>query len=203
MKNMLLIFYLIMIFIFNIVLASPSIELQNRLNKINSFYASFIQTVTTIDGILVQRNIGDIWVQRPNLFHCHIHLPDESIFISDGITLWFYTPLVEQVSAIWLDKCVENTPLMLIMRNDINTWSQYHIDQTNDSFYLTPNNQLNNLKAFSISISPIGIISNLITVNQDGLRNIYIFSNHKYTITNINKFQFSIPSGVMVDDQRQ
>ena len=42
---------------------------------------------------------GELWVKRPNLFNWHMTSPDESVLVSDGQTLWFYNPFVEQVTA--------------------------------------------------------------------------------------------------------
>ncbi len=42
---------------------------------------------------------GDLWVKRPNLFNWHMTQPDESVLVSDGKTLWFYNPFVEQATA--------------------------------------------------------------------------------------------------------
>lgn len=38
-------------------------------------------------------------MKRPNLFNWHMTSPDESVLVSDGQTLWFYNPFVEQVTA--------------------------------------------------------------------------------------------------------
>lgn len=35
-------------------------------------------------------------------FNWHMTQPDESILVSDGKTLWFYNPFVEQATATWL-----------------------------------------------------------------------------------------------------
>ncbi|MFH4294423.1 outer membrane lipoprotein chaperone LolA, partial [Acinetobacter baumannii] len=43
--------------------------------------------------------------------------PDESILVSDGKTLWFYNPFVEQATATWLKDATGKTPFMLIARN--------------------------------------------------------------------------------------
>ena len=44
--------------------------------------------------------------------------PDESTLISDGKTLRFYNPFVEQVTATCLESATTNTPFMSIARND-------------------------------------------------------------------------------------
>lgn len=54
--------------------------------------------MTDGSGNAVQDGQGDLWVKRPNLFNWHMTQPDESILVSDGKTLWFYNPFVEQAT---------------------------------------------------------------------------------------------------------
>lgn len=74
-------------------------RLKSRLDKVSSFHASFTQKVTDGSGNAVQDGQGDLWVKRPNLFNWHMTQPDESVLVSDGKTLWFYNPFVEQATA--------------------------------------------------------------------------------------------------------
>ncbi len=55
--------------------------------------------------------------------------PDESTLISDGKTLRFYNPFVEQVTATWLRECHNEYPFMLIARNDGKEWQNYDVKQ--------------------------------------------------------------------------
>lgn len=84
------------------VWADAASDLKSRLDKVSSFHASFTQKVTDGSGAAVQEGQGDLWVKRPNLFNWHMTQPDESILVSDGKTLWFYNPFVEQATATWL-----------------------------------------------------------------------------------------------------
>ena len=84
------------------VWADAASDLKSRLDKVSSFHASFTQKVTDGSGNAVQDGQGDLWVKRPNLFNWHMTQPDESVLVSDGKTLWFYNPFVEQATATWL-----------------------------------------------------------------------------------------------------
>ena len=185
------------------VLADAAQDLQSRLAKVNSFHASFSQSVTSSDGAEVQQGEGELWVKRPNLFNWHMTSPDESVLVSDGKTLWFYNPFVEQVTATWLDSATSNTPFMLITRNDAKEWNQYNVKQTGDTFDLTPKSQKNNLKKFTISVSPTGTINSFTAVEQDGQSSAYKLKSQQSGVVDASKFQFTPPKGVTVDDQRQ
>ncbi|MBT0722070.1 outer membrane lipoprotein carrier protein LolA [Tatumella sp. TA1] len=183
--------------------ADDASALQSRLNKVNSFHASFTQTVTDGSGANVQQGQGELWVKRPSLFNWHMTAPDESTIISDGKTLWFYNPFVEQVSATWLKNATSNTPFMLIARNQSTDWKNYNVQQQGDHFALTPKTGGGNLKQFSIDVTPEGTINQFSAVEQDGQRSNYQLKSQKNGAIEASKFQFTPPKGVTVDDQRQ
>ena len=185
------------------VWADAASDLKSRLDKVSSFHASFTQKVTDGSGAAVQEGQGDLWVKRPNLFNWHMTQPDESILVSDGKTLWFYNPFVEQATATWLKDATGNTPFMLITRNDAKEWNQYNVKQTGDTFDLTPKSQKNNLKKFTISVSPTGTINSFTAVEQDGQSSAYKLKSQQSGVVDASKFQFTPPKGVTVDDQRQ
>ncbi len=176
--------------------------LNGRLNKINSFYARFTQIVTSAEGDVVQEGAGELWMKRPNLFKWHMTSPDESILVSDGTTLWFYNPFVEQVTANWLSNVTDNTPLMLIIRNSATDWHQYNVQQQGDSFLLVPKYDNSNLKQFTIKVTIKGNIEGFTVAEQDGQHSVYKLNNQKNGLLGNDKFYFSLPQGVMLDDQR-
>ncbi|KEY57735.1 outer membrane lipoprotein chaperone LolA [Serratia sp. DD3] len=185
------------------VWADAAQDLQSRLAKVNSFHASFSQTVTSADGAAVQQGEGELWVKRPNLFNWHMTSPDESVLVSDGETLWFYNPFVEQVTASWLKSATGNTPFMLITRNDANDWKQYNVKQKGDEFELTPKASSGNLKQFAITVTNSGTIKSFTAVEQDGQRSAYQLKGQQNSRVDAAKFKFTLPKGVTVDDQRQ
>ncbi|AKL40022.1 MULTISPECIES: outer membrane lipoprotein chaperone LolA [Serratia] len=185
------------------VLADAAQDLQSRLAKVNSFHASFSQTVTSADGAAVQQGEGELWVKRPNLFNWHMTSPDESVLVSDGQTLWFYNPFVEQVTATWLKNATGNTPFMLITRNNASDWKQYNVKQKGDDFELTPKSASGNLKQFAISVTNSGTIRSFAAVEQDGQRSSYTLKSQQNVAADPAKFKFTPPKGVTLDDQRQ
>lgn len=185
------------------VLADASTDLQGRLSKVNSFHANFSQKVTSSEGAAVQEGEGELWVKRPNLFNWHMTSPDESVLISDGETLWFYNPFVEQATATWLKNATGNTPFMLITRNNPDDWKQYNVKQKGDDFELTPKNASGNLKQFTITVTPAGTIKSFAAVEQDGQRSAYTLKGQQNSSADVSKFKFTLPKGVTLDDQRQ
>lgn len=183
-------------------LADAAADLKLRLNKINSFHASFSQKVTDGSGALVQQGQGELWVKRPDLFNWHITKPDESLLISDGKTLWFYSPFVEQVSALWLKDATSDTPFMLIARNQNSDWQQYNVSRQGNNFTLTPKKD-SNLKQFTVEVDAGGIIHRFSTLERDGQRSSYQLTSVQNAPILADKFTFTPPEGVTLDDQRQ
>ncbi|CDH19601.1 outer membrane lipoprotein chaperone LolA [Xenorhabdus bovienii] len=202
MKKLMLIGCLMMGVSVGTAWADASQDLQGRLGKVNSFHASFTQTVTSSDGSAIQNGEGQLWVKRPNLFNWHMTLPDESVLVSDGKTLWFYNPFVEQVTANWLKDAAGNTPFMLIARNDSADWKQYNVVQNGNNFELMPSNANGNLKHFSITVTPEGTIQKFTAVEQDGQKSAYQLKGQQNTRVDESKFKFTMPEGVTLDDQR-
>jgi len=158
--------------------------------------------VTDGSGNAVQEGQGDLWVKRPNLFNWHMTQPDESILVSDGKTLWFYNPFVEQATATLLKDATSNTPFMLIARNQTSDWQQYNIKQNGDDFVLTPKGNNGNLKQFTINVSSNGTINQFSAVEQDEQRSSYQLKSQQNGAIDASKFTFTPPQGVTVDDQR-
>jgi outer membrane lipoprotein carrier protein len=203
MKKLLIACCLLSGFASTSVLADAAQDLQGRLAKVNSFHASFSQSVTSSDGSTVQQGEGELWVKRPNLFNWHMTSPDESVLVSDGETLWFYNPFVEQVTATWLKNATGNTPFMLITRNDANDWKQYNVKQKGDDFELTPKASSGNLKQFAITVTNSGTIKSFAAVEQDGQRSAYQLKSQQSSSVDAAKFKFTPPKGVTLDDQRK
>ena len=126
-----------------------------------------------------------------------------SILVSDGKTLWFFNPFVEQATATWLKDATSNTPFMLIARNQASDWQQYNIKQNGDEFVLTPKGSNGNLKQFTINVSTNGTINQFGAVEQDDQRSSYQLKSQQNGAVDVSKFTFTPPQGVTVDDQRK
>lgn len=180
--------------------ADDKTVLQQRLDKIDGFSAKFSQEVKTADNQLVQQGKGDLWVTRPYYFNWTMNEPDVTSIISDGKDMWVYTPAVEQVSIMSLSKAVDNRLLLLITDSHSPIWAKYDVSRKQDSFTLKPNDESN--QDFIISVLPTGMIANFTIIDEDGQRSFYDLSNQKLGKVDNQKFQFTLPTGVTVDDQR-
>jgi outer membrane lipoprotein carrier protein len=174
--------------------------LQQRLDKIDGFYAQFSQDVKTADNQLVQQGKGDLWVTRPYYFNWTMNDPDVTSIISDGENLWVYTPAVEQVSVMSLKKAVDNRLMLLISDSHNPIWNAYNVTRKQNLFTLKPTDGSN--QDFVISVLPTGMISNFTIIEEDGQRSFYDLSHQVLGKVDLNKFKFTPPTGVTIDDQR-
>lgn len=184
------------------VFANPQQELNARLSKLNSFTASFEQTVTSPDGEVISEGEGKLAVKRPNLFNWETVTPDENYLISDGKTLWYYSPFIEQVTAMWLDDATSQTPFVLLTRNNPDDWGNYNVKQDGDTFTLSPK-EASNHGEFVVSVKPDGKITEFAVIEQDGQRSRFELENVQNVLPAASTFTFTIPDGVELDDQRQ
>lgn len=187
----------------SLAFADAADELQNRLNQVTVLSADFSQTVTSVGGKNVQQGSGKLQIKRPNLFRMDTKSPQETQIIADGKTLWYYDPFVQQVTAQWVKDAVNNTPFVLLTSNDKSHWNQYSVTQNADTFVLKPKAKNSNIKQFDIRVDANGVLKNFSTTEKDGQTNLYVLRNITNQTLADSLFQFSVPKGVELDDQRK
>ena len=202
MKKVIAVLSLVLAVFSSQVMADAASELKNRLAVVSTLHANFKQIVYSADNKVVQDGRGELWLKRPNFFRWHMTSPDESLLVSDGKTFWFYDPFVEQVTINLLSNVTDNTPFMLITRNSDTEWQKYTIKQKGDTFTLTPKTKSDDLKPFDITVNKDGMINTFVAKESDGQRSIYQLSSHSSAAISADKFEFTVPKGVTVDDQR-
>lgn len=182
--------------------ATPQQALSSRLDKVNAFSANFTQKVTSPDGEVLVDGTGDLSIKRPNLFRWKTKTPDESLLVSDGKTVWYYSPFVEQVTAMWLKDATEQTPFVLLTRNSASDWSKYTVAQLADTFTLVPKDKTSSMDKFVVTVSKAGQVRNFSVIETDGQRSKYVLTDFKSTTPAASLFTFTVPKGVELDDQR-
>ncbi|KHT45825.1 outer membrane lipoprotein chaperone LolA [Vibrio sinaloensis] len=184
------------------VLAAPKDELNQRLQQTEGFSADFTQQVTSPDGDLVMEGEGSVEISRPSLFRWTTTMPDENVLVSDGKSLWYYSPFIEQVSIYWQEQATEQTPFVLLTRNRQSDWENYNVSQQGDVFTLVPTTVDSNQGQFKLEIDAKGAVKGFSVIEQDGQQSAFKFANIDLTKPKAERFTFTIPQGVEVDDQR-
>lgn len=184
------------------VLAAPKDELSQRLQKSDGFSADFAQELISPEGDVVMEGQGKVEIARPSLFRWTTTAPDENVLVSDGQSLWYYSPFIEQVTIYWQEQATEQTPFVLLTRNRASDWDNYNVAQQGDSFTLTPTAVDSNQGQFTLNIDKQGAVKGFSVIEQDGQQSNFTFNNINLNKPNANRFTFVIPEGVEVDDQR-
>ncbi|MCX8934636.1 outer membrane lipoprotein chaperone LolA [Vibrio parahaemolyticus] len=182
--------------------ASPKDELNKRLAMNEGFSADFSQQVISPEGETVMEGEGSVEIARPSLFRWSTTFPDENLLVSDGKTLWYYSPFIEQVSIYWQEQATEQTPFVLLTRNRASDWDNYKIFQKGNEFTLIPTAVDSTQGQFQINIDAKGVVKGFNVIEQDGQKGLFTFSNVKLGKPKADRFTFTVPKGVEVDDQR-
>ncbi len=184
------------------VLATPKENLSERLSLTDGFSAKFQQQVISPDNEVVMEGNGLVDIARPSLFRWETLDPDENLLVSDGKSLWYYSPFIEQVTIYNQEQAMEQTPFVLLTRSRPGDWDAYNVEQENDVFTLTPTSVESNQGQFQITIDDKGIVKGFNVIEQDGQKSLFSFNDVKQTKPDTSLFTFNIPDGVEVDDQR-
>jgi len=174
-----------------------------KLEKIKYFSANFAQQVFDVDGNALQNGAGSLVVSKPNLVHWQTTEPDESLIVSDGQTLWFYDPFVEQATAYGLENAIANTPILLLTSQDKSMWQNYRIGQVNDSTFavhaLDSNSQV---KTLELNFDR-DRLTGFVILDASGQLSRFSLSGSDFdTAPNKDMFKFTLPEGAYLDDQR-
>jgi len=195
--------------------------LMAKLAKLNFFSAKFTQKIFSESGQLLQQGAGNLAISKPNLVNWKTTEPDETFIISDGETLWFYDPFIEQATAYNLAQSIHNTPILLLTSNDETLWQQYLVKQSSDNFVITPLKDNSQIKSLTVTFSSKSFsskgssskdaedkmqqehLSEFSFVDATGqISTIILADFDAETKPSESLFDFNLPQGVRLEDKR-
>ena len=157
------------------------------------------------DDNVLQEGQGSLAVKKPHFLHWKTTEPEESLIVSDGSTLWVYDPFVEQASAYAIENSVANTPILLLTSTDDSLWQQYTVSQQNaDSYLIHSNDESSRIKTLSLKFLPNSHhLKSFSMLDSTGQLSVITLENTN-TQSNVDTtlFNFSLPEGAYLDDQR-
>lgn len=187
----------------SVVMANPASELRHRLEKISHFGADFSQTVISPEGKVIHQGKGHFVIAKPGKLHWQETHPGDDEIISDGKTIWYYSPMVEQVTIYNTSQAIVHTPFILLADQREKTWQEYQV-KLHDGVYTVSSKDPSKQVTFSLSFGKTGDISEFTVVDSQG-------QHSKFKLTHFNLhpdiqpgiFSFKVPDGTQIDDQRQ
>ena len=181
--------------------------LMAKLSQLNFFTANFSQQVLSESAELIEQSTGKLAISKPNLANWQVLTPDELSIVSDGDSVWFYNPWIEQVSVYSLSAAIARTPILLLTSKDEALWQEYQVQQEGqDTFIISaidPNSQIKSLTlvfAQSAQGEQLTQFSFHDATGQVSHIKLTEFDNKQAPAQSL--FQFELPQGTQVDDQR-
>jgi outer membrane lipoprotein carrier protein len=183
--------------------AEQADALKNKLARLYSYQASFVQTVVDAKNQPVQEaGEGMLTLKQPSLFRFETLSPEPNLFIGDGKTLWHYNELLEQVSLYDAKKEVNQTPFVLLTSNDASLWQQYDVSGEGQQYIITPKNKDNPVRQLTLTFAGVGL-SHMAVLDNNGQRSDFEFLAIQNNVElEANLFKFVTPKGVDVEDLR-
>lgn len=182
--------------------ASASEKLKAILGELNSYEAMFNQQIIDAQGETLQSSEGQIFLQKPNKMRWEVSFPDESLFIADGTVIYNIDHFVEQVTLIDQSNITDNNPLMLLISDDSDAWSNVNISEDEQGFTVRSKDENANIVLLNLRFEN-DILTSLSSVDRQEQSNVIVFSKISQN-ENIASAQFvpNIPDTYVVDDQR-
>ncbi|MCK5819892.1 MAG: outer membrane lipoprotein chaperone LolA [Psychromonas sp.] len=187
----------------NAVAQSAAMQLKEKLTKFDAMKSDFTQKIISSNGTLLKQGKGTLIISRPGKVIWEASAPDKEKIISNGKTVWFYTPFVEQVSIMNYSLAIKGSPFMLLAGANAKIWSQYIVLKENNKFTIKDKTRSSNKNIYIVTFDKTDNIKEFSRIEPSGQRSSYVFNvDTSYKKPSDKLFEFKIPKGVEVDDQR-
>ncbi|OZG73653.1 outer membrane lipoprotein carrier protein LolA [Hahella sp. CCB-MM4] len=184
--------------------STASEELTKLLKPIETFSASFEQTLVSASGQTLQQVTGVLKAQRPGLFFWHTQPPLEQTIVTDGEMVWLYDPDLEQVTVQTLSQQLSNTPALLLsgevstIDREYNVVSRETGNAETSIFQLTPKGVDSLFDTLQLGFNH-GVLTTMELKDSLGQVTTLYFSDSEMNLPfSENTFHFEIPDGVDV-----
>ena len=94
----------------------PVQALEDFIQSLDSFEATFEQTLYAADNEELSTSFGTIKLKRPGRFVWSYDEPEPQLIVADGQRIWLYDKDLQQVTVNTIDERINGTPLQLLMR---------------------------------------------------------------------------------------
>jgi len=177
--------------------------LKQKLAKSRIINAQFSQRVSNSEGKILNESSGTLAISRPGKFRWEVILPEQELIVSDGQTMWMYSPFIEQVTLFNLEGAIAGTPFILLSGANESQWANYQVTKNNKQFKVTDISGSMQDKEFIFEFNNADNVSKFVVIEAQGQRSEFSLRHKKLSDTwNDEFFKFSIPEGIEIDDQR-
>ena len=89
-------------------------QLEHFSDGLQTLHARFSQVVISTDSTIQDRSDGEVWLARPNLFRWAYGGDYPELVVADGVHIWIYDEMLEQVTVKELAATAMESPLVLL-----------------------------------------------------------------------------------------
>ncbi|MEO5378286.1 MAG: outer membrane lipoprotein chaperone LolA [Magnetococcus sp. DMHC-6] len=180
-------------------------RLQSFLDRLQSVEADFFQKVISANGAQDQVSQGRFAAAKPGRFLWDYQTPDVQQILSDGKSVWYYEPELQQVTQIPADTSHDSPAAFLVSQSRIESlfkWEVFQDPQWNlPSVRLWPHKK-GSFQEVDVTLDATG--NTLLALNVEdtlGHRSQFTFSALRMNQPiPAEKFIFKVPEGVDVID---
>ena len=183
--------------------------LQKKYATVRDFSADFVQTYR--GGVLNRqmKDSGHVWIKKPGKMRWEYKTPEEKLFVSDGVQVYWYVPQDRQVivSAVPPDGQASTPALFLAGKGDITRDFTASLTDTpaglpggTRALKLVPKVPQAEYDWLILSVDPATLaLRGLVTADAQGGTSSFAFTNLKENLGLADKpFVFTPPRGVEV-----
>lgn len=177
--------------------------LQQKLSTFTSIEADFAQQVINPEGEVIQNSWGTLTIARPGNFRWQVTKPDEELIVSNGQNMWLYSPFIEQVTIMKFSDAIAGTPFALLSGANATEWANFNVKKIGEQFIVENNKADVKGNEFIFTFDGSNNVTEFVVEEAQGQKSIFKLSNTKES-PKIAKgfFEFKIPQGIEIDDQR-
>lgn len=193
---------LTLILVPSLVWADAASQLRAKLVPMQQFSADFAQTVISPEGKTIHEAQGQLVMAKPGKVFWQEQSPGDDEIISDGHTIWYYSPMVEQVSIYDANDAIAHTPFILLANQSSSLWKDYQVKAVKKGFQVSSKSD-SEQPTFVIYFDGKKI-RQFDVVDAQGQRSEFVLSHFVTTLKKHPEgFKFTVPEGIDIDDQRQ
>jgi outer membrane lipoprotein carrier protein len=187
---------------FSLVAEPVETELRKLLSDYDGFTAEFNQQVKDTDQNLLHSASGKLVFKQPGKFVWQIVEPEEELLMSNGKTLWWFNPFLEQVSIFDAEDAVATTPFALLVSQQDEVWNKFSITKLESGFLVKPKDE-NNSQVSQLTIYFDDFMLNEIVItDRTQQTSSYALKKQKFKKGLDVNFDFEVPKDIEIDDQR-
>lgn len=180
-------------------------QLRTLLQQVETLTGRFEQRLYEFDEP-VEQLTGSFALQRPHLLYWETEVPEESILVADGDSVWYFNPFIEQVSIFTQADTMAANPLLVLL--DDSEWEHFNIrkadrsDSSREGSHWVIEGREDG-QVLELAFNAESKLYRMSLTDSFGQRSEFRLYDTIYNeVIAPERFRFIIPEGVDVDDQR-